>query len=64
MSEKNLRLLGLERPSTWQPTIHEMISELKAELAKGEVVYAPEELEILRRKLEEYELMLARMLAH
>jgi formate dehydrogenase maturation protein FdhE len=62
LSGKNLRILGLERASAWQPTIHEVIAELKAELAKGEALYTPEELEKLSRKLEEYEQMLERLL--
>ena len=63
MSGKNLRLLGSERPPSGQPTVQEMISELNIELAKGEAVYTPEELGMLRRKLEEYERMLEQMLA-
>ena len=61
MSSKNLRLLGLERSPAWQPGIHEIIAELKTELAKGEPVYTPAELEKLARKLAEYELMFERL---
>jgi hypothetical protein len=61
MSGKNLRLLGMERSAAWQPTIHETISELKAELEKGELVYSREEIGMLSRKLTEYEVMLQRM---
>jgi len=62
VSGKNLRLLGVERSPGWQPTIQEAIAELKAELAKGEEVYGRDELAKLERKLEEYELMLQRLL--
>jgi len=62
MSDKNLRLLGIERSSAWQPSIHEIIADLKAEIAKGESVYAPDELQKLTKKLEDYEFMLERML--
>ena len=63
MSGKNLRLLGQERSPAWQPTIHEIIAELQAELAKGEAVYTAAELARLARKLADYELMLQRMLS-
>ena len=63
MSGKNLRLLGVERSPTWQPTIQEVIAELKVELARGEAVYSPEELGKLSRKLAEYEQMLERLLS-
>ena len=61
MSGKNLRLLGIDRSAAWQPTIHETISELKAEMEKGELVYSREEIGKLSRKLTEYEVMLQRM---
>ncbi|HZV81723.1 MAG TPA: hypothetical protein VFF53_06105 [Geobacteraceae bacterium] len=63
MSGKNLRLLGVERSPAWQPTIQEIIAELKAELAKGEAVYSLEELAKLSHKLAEYEQMLERLLS-
>ena len=62
MSGKNLRLLGIERSAAWQPSIYETISELKAELEKGELVYTADELDRLTRKLAEYECMLKRLL--
>ena len=62
MSGKNLRLLGIEPSAAWQPTIDESITELKAELAKGEPVYTAVELDRLTRKLAEYECMLKRLL--
>jgi len=62
MSSKNLRLLGLERSPAWQPSIFEIIAELKSELAKGEPVYTPEELRKLAQKLADYEKMAERML--
>jgi hypothetical protein len=62
MSGKNLRLLGIERSASWQPTIHETIAELKAELEKGELVYTADELDRLTRKLAEYECMLKRLI--
>jgi len=64
MSAKNLRLLGIERSTSWQPDIHDSIAELKCELAKGEPVYTPAELEKLARKLAEYETMLERLISH
>jgi hypothetical protein len=63
MSGKNLRLLGLEKSPAWQPTIHEVIAELRAELAKGEAVYSPAELARLALKLADYECMLQRLLS-
>ena len=62
MSGKNLRLLGIEPSAVWQPTIHETIAELKAELAKGERVYTAAELDRLTAKLAEYECMLQRLI--
>jgi hypothetical protein len=62
MTGKNLRLLDRERSTAWQPSIHEIISELKAELEKGEAVYSREELGQLSRKLEEYEFTLQRLI--
>jgi len=64
MSGKNLRLLGIERSAVWQPSIHEIISELKSELEKGESIYTPAEMEKLAFKLAEYETMLARLNSH
>lgn len=61
MSGKNLRLLGLERSPAWQPSIGEIIAELKLELEKGEPLYTPKELEKLSLKLAEYERMLERL---
>lgn len=61
MSGKNLILLGIEHSSAWQPSIHEMIADLKAELEKGTKVYTPDELNKLTRKLAEYEFMLQRL---
>ena len=61
MSAKNLILLGIEHSSAWQPSIHEIISSLKAELEKGTTVYTPDELDKLTRKLAEYEFMLQRL---
>jgi hypothetical protein len=63
MSGRNLRLLGLEKSPAWQPTIHEIIAELQAELAKGEAVYSPAELAQLSLKLADYEGMLQRLLS-
>lgn len=61
MSGKNLRLLGLERSPAWQPSIGEIIAELKIELEKGAPVYTPKELERLAQKLAEYERMLEQL---
>ena len=62
MSGKNLRLLGIERSTAWQPTIDETIAELKTELAKGERVYTAAELDRLTAKLADYESMRQRLL--
>lgn len=61
MSGKNLQLLGLERSPAWQPDIHEMISALKGEVAKGLEVYSKEELQKLEMKLADYEMTLVRL---
>jgi hypothetical protein len=63
MTGKNLRLLGEEKSPLWQPTLQEIIAELQSELAKGEAVYTPAELNKLARKLEEYEFMLERLIS-
>lgn len=64
MSEKNLRLLGLEQSPNWQPDIFEMISSLKNEISKGEVVYSRAELQRLEQKLADYEMTLERLNSH
>ncbi len=64
MSGKNLRLLGLEEGPGSQPTIQETIAALKREIEKGTDVYSGQELDVLERKLAEYELFLERMLSH
>lgn len=61
MSAKNLILLGIEHSSAWQPSIHETIAALRAELEKGETVYTPYELDKLAIKLADYEFMLQRL---
>jgi len=63
MSGRNLRLLGLEKAPAWQPTMEETIAALRAELAKGDAVYTPAELEQLARKLADYEFMRQRMIS-
>ena len=64
MREKNLRLLGREEGPNRQPTILEIIAELKEEIALGEAVYSADELRILERKLADYEQLLRDMLSH
>ncbi len=64
MTGKNLRLLGQERSAAWQPDIHDIITELKCELAKGAPVYTPAELGKLAQKLADYESMLERLNSH
>ena len=61
MTGKNLQLLGIEPAASWQPSIHETIAALQAELAKGDLVYTADELHSLTRKLAEYEFMLQRL---
>lgn len=58
MNSKNLRLLGLEESPGRQPTLQEIIDELRQELSRGEAVYTTDELARLRRKLVDYEQML------
>lgn len=64
MKSKNLRLLGAEHSPLWQPSMEEMIAELKTEIDRGELVYTREELIHLERKLADYEQMLANLLSH
>jgi hypothetical protein len=54
VSGKDRWLLGEEESPGRQPDIHELIRRLEGEIAKGEAVYTPEELERLRVKLEAY----------
>jgi hypothetical protein len=54
MALKNLRLLGLEESPNRQPDIHEMIRDLRKEIAKGEAVYSKDELACLEKKLDEH----------
>lgn len=63
MNGKNLRLLGREESPDRQPTIHEIISGLQDEIARGENVYTADELLLLERKLADYECMLRNLLA-
>lgn len=64
MSGKNLRLLGREEGPGSQPTIQETIAALRREIDLGSSVYSEDELDLLERKLAEYELFLERMLSH
>ena len=60
---KNLWLLGREESPGRQPTIQEIIADLKREIEQGPAVYTDKELAILERKLAEYETLLERMLS-
>uniref|UniRef100_UPI0032985836 hypothetical protein n=1 Tax=Salmonella enterica TaxID=28901 RepID=UPI0032985836 len=60
----NLRLLGREEGPGSQPTIQETIAALRREIDLGSSVYSEDELDLLERKLAEYELFLERMLSH
>lgn len=62
MNGKNLRLLGRVEPPNRQPSIQEIISDLQAEIARGEAVYTVDELRLLKRKLADYEQMLQNLL--
>ncbi len=53
--EKNLCLLYMENCPDRKDTILETIAKLKKEIEKGTRVYTPTELNLLQRKLEEYE---------
>lgn len=55
MTGKNLRLLGMEESPNRQPSIQEIIRDLREEIARGEAVYTVEELRLLERKLDDYE---------
>ena len=61
MTDKNLRLLGLEESPGRQPTIQELIADLRRELDKGEAVYTAAELRTLEAKLRDYEQLLENM---
>ena len=52
---KNLQLLGREAAPWRQPDIHEEIAALQREIARGEQVYAADELRFLERKLADRE---------
>lgn len=62
MNGKNLRLLGREESPARQSSIQEMIDELQKEIARRETVYTPDELQVLERKLADYERMLINLL--
>jgi hypothetical protein len=59
---KNLRLLDREESPNRQPSIQEIIGDLKEEIAQGKAVYTVDELRLLERKLTEYELLLRSLL--
>ena len=61
---KNLWLLGREESPGRQPTIQEIIADLKREIGQGLAAYSEQELAILQRKLAEYETLLEQMLSH
>ena len=58
MTEKDLELLDSRLSRTRTDSINELIARLKRELARGEAVYTPDELQKLAAKLEEYEHLL------
>ena len=58
---RNLLLLGSESPPGSQPSVTEMIRALEAELAKGDAVYAADELARLEAKLAGYRELLRAM---
>lgn len=62
MTEKNLLLLGRVESPTRQRDIHEIISDLQVEIARGAAVYTPDELRLLEGKLADSELTLRRLL--
>jgi hypothetical protein len=59
---KNLLLLGREESPRRQPSIHEIISDLQVEIARGASVYTVDELRLLEGKLADSELTLLRLL--
>ena len=61
MTGKNLRLLGLEESPGRQPTIQELIADLRRELDRGGAVYTAAELRTLEAKLRDYEQLLENM---
>jgi hypothetical protein len=52
-SEKDLCLLYVSQCGTTVQSLQDKITRLQEEIAKGTKVYTPEELELLRQKLEE-----------
>ncbi len=63
MKGKNMLLLGREESPNRQPSIQEIIRDLKYEIGRGEAAYTSEELRLLERKLEDYEHMMRRILS-
>lgn len=53
-----MRLLGREESRNSQPSILEMIRDLKEEIARGESVYTADEIRTLERLLVDYEQVL------
>ena len=45
----------MEESPNRQPSIQEIIRDLREEIARGEAVYTVEELRLLERKLDDYE---------
>ncbi len=64
MAGKNMRLLGREESPGRQPSIQEIIGDLQEEISRGEAVYTIDEIQLLERKLDEYERLLQSLLGH
>jgi hypothetical protein len=61
MMDKDLEMLGQVPSATSTDSLPERIDRLKREIGRGEAVYSRKELQLLQRKLEEYEALLEAM---
>jgi hypothetical protein len=61
MMDKDLEMLGQIPSAASTDSLPERIDRLKREIGRGEAVYSRKELQLLQRKLEEYEALLEAM---
>ena len=61
MMDKDLEMLGQKPSAASTDSLPERIDRLKREIGRGEAVYSRKELQLLQRKLEEYEALLEAM---
>jgi hypothetical protein len=62
MIEKDLEMLGEIPSAASTDSLPERLARLKREIGRGEAVYSRKELQVLQRKLEDYEALLEAML--